>query len=50
MEHHNKQLQQQLKVYKQNEQNKTKAAVGGTTTHGSGNDPIDDFMDGFDSY
>lgn len=51
MEHHNKQLQQQLQVYKQNESNKKKAPVGNITKHGSTEIAgEDDFLSGFDNY
>jgi hypothetical protein len=47
----NKQLKQQLSIYKQNEQNLKRNVTGGTTQHGSANTRSgDDFEDGFDSY
>lgn len=50
MEHQNKQLAQQLKAVKQNENNKKKAPVGSVTSHGSTeNASEDDFLKGFNS-
>lgn len=50
MQHHNNELQQQLKILKQNEQNKQKAPVSGTTEHGSKEESSKDpFEMGFDA-
>jgi hypothetical protein len=46
-----KQLKQQLSIHKQNEQNLKRNVVNSTTQHGSsGNQSVDPFEDGFDSY
>jgi hypothetical protein len=46
-----KQLKQQLSIHKQNEQNLKRNVVNSTTQHGSsGNQSVDAFEDGFDSY
>jgi len=44
----NQELQEELKILKQNEQNAKKAPIGGVSTHGSGSTAHDDFLDGFD--
>lgn len=50
MQHHNSELQNQLKVLKQNETNKKKAPVGSITAHGSQEVASeDDFLKGFNS-
>jgi hypothetical protein len=50
MQHHNSQLQQQLKVLKQNKQNEAKAPIQGVTSHGSQEVAAeDDFLKGFNS-
>jgi hypothetical protein len=50
MQHHNKQLQNQIKVLKQNEENAKRAPISGLSTHGSNEtDGEDDFLAGFNS-
>lgn len=50
MEHHNKELRNQLKIAKQNEVNKTKSPVGSVTAGGGiKTEAEDDFMAGFNS-
>lgn len=50
MEHHNKELRNQLKIAKTNETNTKKAPVSSVTAHGSNSvDAEDDFMAGFNS-
>jgi hypothetical protein len=50
MEHHNNQLQQQLKIMKQNKENTQRAPVGSVTQHGSTETASKDpFEMGFDS-
>ncbi len=50
MQHHNNQLQTQLKVLKQNKTNEEKAPIQGVTSHGSTEvEADDDFLKGFNS-
>lgn len=50
MEHQNKQLANQIKVLKQNEENSKRAPISGVTTHGgTQTEPEDDFIRGFNS-
>lgn len=50
MQWHNQQLQNKIKVLKQNAENIKRAPIGGTTTHGSTETASeDDFLRGFDS-
>ncbi|GIN88702.1 hypothetical protein J6TS2_50880 [Heyndrickxia sporothermodurans] len=50
MEHHNNQLQSQVKVLKQNEKNKQTAPIGSVTDHGSQEVASEDlFLQGFNS-
>ena len=50
MQYHNQQLQNQIKVLKQNEENAKRAPVGGLTTHGSTQTESEDpFLAGFNS-
>lgn len=50
MEHHNKQLQSQLQVLKQNKENAKRAPIGSLTNHGSANiESEDEFLKGFNS-
>ena len=50
MQYHSQQLQNQIKVLKQNEQNAKRAPIGGISTHGSNeNESEDDFLAGFNS-
>lgn len=50
MQHHNQELQQQIKILKQNKENEQKAPVQGITTHGSQEVAVeDDFLRGFNS-
>jgi hypothetical protein len=50
MQHHNQELQSQLKTIKQNESNKQKSPVGSVTAHGAQETASDDpFMLGFNS-
>ena len=50
MQHHNNQLQQQLKVLKQNKTNEQRAPIQGVTSHGSQEVAAeDDFLKGFNS-
>jgi hypothetical protein len=50
MQYHTQQLQNQLKVLKQNESNAKRAPIGGVSTHGSNeNESEDDFLAGFNS-
>lgn len=50
MEHHNKTLRNQLKISQQNASNRQKAPVGSVTAFGgTKTEPVDDFLDGFNS-
>lgn len=50
MEHHNKELRNQLKISKQNETNGKKAPVGSVTANGSSKrEAVDPFLEGFNS-
>jgi hypothetical protein len=50
MQHHNRQLQAQLKTYKQNEENAKRAPISGTTNYGSHETTSEDeFLRGFNS-
>jgi hypothetical protein len=50
MQYQNKQLQNQIKVLKQNEENAKRAPIGGVSTHGSTEIASeDDFLAGFNS-
>jgi hypothetical protein len=50
MQHHNQQLQAQLKTYKQNEENAKRAPISGTTAYGSNEATSEDeFLKGFNS-
>lgn len=50
MQHNHNELQTQLKILKQNEENKKKAPVGSVTNHGSQETTVeDDFLKGFNS-
>lgn len=50
MQHHNQQLQNQIKILKQNESNAKKAPIGSLSAHGSADNQSEDpFLSGFDS-
>lgn len=50
LQHHTKELQNQLKILKQNEENAKRAPVGSVSTHGTTKTESDDpFLRGFDS-